>query len=591
MSQSWKRTHTCGDLRGQDAGKTVSLNGWVQSLRDHGGVLFLDLRDRFGSTQVVFDPENKALREEAAGLRSEDVVAVQGKVRARPAGTVNKEKSTGEIEVFASGLTILNRSQTPPFAIEEKSDTDINIRLKYRYLDLRRPSMNRNLVFRSQFYQAVRAHLAKQNFIEVETPVLTRATPEGARDYLVPSRVSPGTFYALPQSPQLFKQLLMVGGLDRYFQIAKCFRDEDLRADRQPEFTQIDLEMSFVDEEDVYREIEQLIAALMKACKGVEVKLPLRRMPYDEAMSRFGLDKPDLRFGLELKDISDLARKTDFGIFRSALDAGGVVKTIGVEKGSIFTRKDLDAFGEFVKGYGAKGLAYLKLDEKGVATGPVSKYAAPILDELKKLYPGADLFFFAADQLHIANAALGNLRNVLGDRLGLRDPKRYEFAWITTFPMFERDIATGKWIAARHPFTSLDDWSQIEPDKDPGKVRARAYDLVMNGTELGSGSIRIHNREKQMKLFNFLGITTEDAVERFGFLLDALEHGAPPHGGFAIGVDRFIQLLLGAEGIREVIAFPKTASASCLMTGAPSTVPAEQLAELRIRSLAPGKSQ
>ncbi len=589
MSQAWQRSHNCGELRSSHSGKEVTLSGWVESQRDHGGVLFVDLRDRFGTTQVVFRPEeNKSLHEQASSLRVQDVVSIQGKVLQRSAGTVNKERPTGEIEVVGSGLEILNRSKTPPFEITDSVDTDINIRLKHRYLDLRRPSMQRNLVYRSQFYQAVRSQLSSRGFIEVETPVLTRATPEGARDYLVPSRVNPGTFYALPQSPQLFKQLLMVSGLDRYFQIAKCFRDEDLRADRQPEFTQIDLELSFVDEEVVYLEIELLFAAIFKACKGIELKLPFPRMPYDEALRRYGLDKPDLRFGLELHDISGLAKETDFGVFKSALESAGVVKTLPVPKGSPFTRKDLDAFTEFVKGYGAKGLAYVRFDEKGVVSGSAAKFVTPIAERLRQLAPDADLFLFAADQSYIANAALGNLRNFVAERLGLRDPNRFVLTWVTDFPMFEKDLSTGKWIAARHPFTALNDWSLIEPSADPGRVRARAYDLVMNGSELGSGSIRIHQRERQEQLFSFLGISAQDAKDRFGFLLDALEYGAPPHGGFAIGVDRFVQLLLGTEGIREVIAFPKTASASCLMTGAPSIVPAEQLAELRIHTLKGG---
>jgi len=592
MKSGWKRTHTCGELCISHVGETIVLNGWVDSRRDHGGVLFVDLRDRFGLTQVVFRPDSeKTLHQEAVSLRLQDVISLEGTVSKRPEESINPQRPTGEIEVVASKLEILNRSRTTPFEITDKTDTDINVRLKYRYLDLRRSSMQRTLIARSRFYQIVRNHLTSQNFIEVETPILTRATPEGARDYLVPSRVNPGKFYALPQSPQLFKQLLMVSGLDRYFQIAKCFRDEDLRADRQPEFTQIDLEMSFVDEEDVYREVESLIAVILKEFKGVEISLPLRRISYSEAVSRFGLDKPDLRFGLELIDISDLAKETDFGIFRSALENGGIVKAIAVPKGSPFTRKDLDSFGEFVKEYGAKGLAYLRYDEKGKPSGPVSKFVSPISENLRKLSPESDLFLFVADQPHIANAALGNLRNILGSRLGLRDPSRIELCWVTEFPMFEKDLTTGQWIAARHPFTALDDWSLLDPGADPGKVRARAYDFVFNGCELGSGSIRIHRRDLQEKVFTFLGMDREEAQNRFGFLLNALDYGAPPHGGFAMGVDRFVQLLLGAEGIREVIAFPKTASGACLMTEAPSTVSAEQLAELRIQRLSPPKAK
>jgi aspartyl-tRNA synthetase len=583
----WKRSHFCGQLTAVDIGQEVTLMGWVQRRRDHGGLIFIDLRDREGIVQLALDPDrDPEAHSKADRVRGEYVVAIRGTVSPRPEGTINPKMKTGEVEVEVRELRILNTAKTPPFMIDDFGDVAENVRLKYRYLDLRRPSIQQNLMLRHQVAQTVRRYLADHGFLEVETPVLTKSTPEGARDYLVPSRVNAGNFYALPQSPQLFKQLLMVSGFDRYFQIVRCFRDEDLRADRQPEFTQIDCELSFVNRDDVLNVMEGLIATVFRDAIGFEVPLPVPRMTYAEALDRFGVDNPDLRFGLELRDISDLVGASAFKVFAEAVAAGGLVKALNAKGCAGFSRKELDDLTDFVKIYGAKGLAYVKVLEDGSWQSPIAKFFTAeeliALNSRLDAHPG-DLLLFAADSYRVANESLGRLRGHLGQKLGLAKKDDFRFVWVTDFPLLEWDEENRRHVAVHHPFTAPMDEDVPLLDRDPGKARAKAYDMVLNGSEIGGGSIRIHDRAIQSRMFDMMGIDLEEARMKFGFLLDALEFGAPPHGGIAFGLDRLVMILTGSESIRDVIAFPKTQKATCLMTEAPGVVDDKQLRELSIR--------
>lgn len=562
--------------------------GWVQRRRDHGGLIFIDLRDREGIAQLALDPDRDPDAHGKAELvRNEFVVAARGIVSPRPEGTVNSKMKTGEVEVEVRELRILNSAQTPPFMIDEFSEVAENIRLKHRYLDLRRGPLQRNLMLRHQVSKTVRRYLDDQGFIEVETPVLTKSTPEGARDYLVPSRVTPGTFFALPQSPQLFKQLLMVSGFDRYYQIVKCFRDEDLRADRQPEFTQIDCELSFVDRDQIISIMENMIAEVFQATLGVEISLPMTRISYTEAMARFGVDNPDLRFDLELVELSNLVKDSGFKVFAEVVKKGGIVKALNAKGCATFSRKEIDDLTEFAKIYGAKGLAYVKVQEDGSWQSPIAKFFTDKeiahIDQALKAEAG-DLLLFVADSFRVTNEALGRLRGHLGHKLGLANNDDYRFAWITDFPLLEWDGEARRHVAVHHPFTAPVEADMALLDGDPGSVRAQAYDLVLNGSEIGGGSIRIHDQEVQKKMFALLGIDAEEAEEKFGFLLSALEYGAPPHGGIAFGLDRLAMILTGSDSIRDVIAFPKTQKATCLLSGAPGQVDNKQLRELSIRS-------
>ncbi len=584
--EQMRRTHHCCSLTAADVGREVVLMGWVQRRRDHGGVIFVDLRDRYGITQVVFNPVvDDAVHRKAHVIRNEFVLGVSGRVEHRPEGMTNPNLATGEIEVMVTELRILNEATTPPFLVEDNVDVSENVRLAHRHIDLRRPAVLQNLLRRHQAAQTVRAYLNDLDFIETETPVLTRSTPEGARDYLVPSRVNPGMFYALPQSPQLFKQLLMISGFDRYYQIVKCFRDEDLRADRQPEFTQIDLEMSFVGEEDLMAVAEGMMKALFSGILNRELKTPFDRLTYAEAVGRYGLDKPDLRFDLELADISDIVADSGFKVFSQVVDKGGVVKALNAKGCIDFSRKEIDDLAELTAVYRAKGLAWIKVREDSWQS-PIAKFFTDAekaaLAERIDMAPG-DLVFFVADVPAVANEALGHLRNHLGQRLGLIDEGEYRFVWVTEFPLLEYDETEKRYQALHHPFTAPleEDYDRLE--SDPLAVRSRAYDLVLNGSEIGGGSIRIHQRELQEQVLSALGLAPEDYREKFGFLLSALESGAPPHGGIAFGFDRLVALLCGQRSIREVIAFPKTQKAACLLTGAPSAATKTQLDELSIR--------
>ena len=582
-----KRTHRCAELSKAQVGQTVTVMGWVQKSRNKGGVVFVDLRDRSGILQIIFE-ENKCgteIFEKAGKLRSEFVIAVTGQVCER-AGAVNKNLATGEIEVIAEQLRILSESETPPFHIEENSKTKEELRLKYRYLDLRRPDIQKNIMMRSRACAVIRNFLTEEGFLEIETPMLTKSTPEGARDYLVPSRVHPGSFYALPQSPQLFKQLLMVSGYDRYFQLARCFRDEDLRADRQPEFTQVDMELSFVDVDDVIDVNERLLARLFKEIIGVDVPLPIQRMTWQEAMDRFGSDKPDTRFGMELNDVTDVVRDCEFAVFKNAIADGGSVRGINAKGQGTLPRKKIDALVAFVKDYGAKGLAYIAIQPDGSIKSSFAKFMKD--EEMKALIaamqgePG-DLLLFAADKNKIVYASLGALRLELADKMGLLDKNQYNFLWVTEFPLLEWSDEENRFQAMHHPFTMPMEEDLQYIDTDPGRVRAKAYDIVLNGTEIGGGSVRIHQDDIQEKMFEALGFTKERAHEQFGFLLDAFKYGVPPHAGLAYGLDRLIMLMAKVDSIRDVIAFPKVKDASCLLTNAPDTVDEKQLEELGIR--------
>jgi len=584
---SMKRSHYCNDLGSANVGEDVILMGWVLRRRDHGGVIFIDLRDRRGLTQVVFNPErNPEVHAKAHGLRSEWVIAIRGKVTPRPEGMVNGKIKTGEIEILVDELRILNKSKTPPFPLDEEVEVSDQLRLTYRYIDLRRPQMAEALVLRHKACQAIRATLNDQEFLEIETPFLTRSTPEGARDYLVPSRVNPGRFYALPQSPQLFKQLLMVAGMDRYYQIVRCFRDEDLRADRQPEFTQIDMELSFITEEDMYTIAEAMMVTLFKATRGIDLVTPFPRMTYNEAMSRFGNDKPDIRFGFELTDLTEQVRTCGFQVFRTIADKGGMIKSINAKGCGEFSRKDLDDLTGYVGNFGAKGLAWVKVKEGGEWQSPIAKFFTEEeraqMSKTLDAAPG-DLLFFVADTPQVVHAALAELRLELARRLGLLKKDEFSFLWVTEFPLFEYDHEAKRHTAVHHPFTAPMEEDLQYLDSDPGKIRSRAYDLTLNGTEIGGGSIRIHQTEMQEKIFGLMGIDKEEAEDKFSFLLKALELGAPPHGGMAFGLDRLMMIVTGRDSIRDVIAFPKTQKASCPMTDAPSTVARKQLTELSLK--------
>jgi aspartyl-tRNA synthetase len=583
------RSHTCGQLRPEHSGQTVTLCGWVDSYRDHGGGLFIDLRDRYGKTQIVFAPESgPEVQELARSLRAEFVIAVTGKIALRPEGTVNPKIPTGAIELRAAKLQILNKSLTPPFQPGMKDLPGEDLRLKYRYIDLRRTEMQRTLILRHRMVKGMRDYFDEYDFVEVETPMLGRSTPEGARDYLVPSRVHPGHFYALPQSPQLYKQILMVAGFDRYVQVARCFRDEDLRADRQPEFTQLDVEMSFVDSEDVIGIIDGLVAKQAKEILGIDVKLPLPRMTYDEAMERYGHDAPDLRFDMELIDVTDLAREAEFRVFRAAADGGLRVRGINAKgAASRYSRKGIDELTESViHDFGAKGLVWFKVEEGRTLASPTAKNFSPellasIADRLSAS-PG-DLLLFVADTFEVTCKALYSLRKRFGEELRLYEPGQMNFSWVVEFPMFAFDAESQNWAAMHHPFTAPRPQDLEMLATDPGKCRAQAYDLVINGSEAGGGTIRIHDQAVQQQVFGLLGIQPEQARERFGFLLDALQFGAPPHGGIALGIDRWVMLFGGLDNIRDCIAFPKTQRAADLMTEAPGEVDAKQLRELSIK--------
>jgi aspartyl-tRNA synthetase len=588
------RTHKCGTLTKANVGETVVLNGWVQRRRDLGGVLFIDLRDRSGIMQIVFNPAfSGAALETADRCRNEYVIAVQGKVVERDSSTVNPNLPTGEIEVQVTEIEVFNGAKTPPFFIEDGVEVDESVRLKYRYLDLRRPEMQRTLLLRSKAAKVFRDFLDANDFVEVETPILTKSTPEGARDYLVPSRVHPGEFFALPQSPQIFKQLLMVGGLERYYQIARCFRDEDLRADRQPEFTQVDIETSFLSQDQLLTIMEELTAKLFKETIGYDVPTPFQRLPYSEAMNKYGSDKPDLRFGLELVDVSDVVAASGVKVFASVVAGGGMVKAINAKGCATWSRKELDDLTPFAARYGGKGLAYIVVKD-GEWKGPIVKFLSP--EEIAALTErlGAeegDVLLFSADKAKVVHDVLGNLRLKLGRDLGLINESEYRFAWVVDFPLLGWDEEDKRWVAEHHPFTRPHDADLPLFETDPGAIRAQAYDLVLNGYEVGGGSMRIYKRDVQEKMFAALGLTMEEAKEKFGFFLDAFDYGTPPHGGMAFGFDRLVMLLTGRTNLRETIAFPKTASASDLLTGAPSEVDGKQLQQLSIRVALPQKAE
>ena len=579
---NWRRSHHNGELTLADDGKEVCLMGWTQYRRDHGGLIFVDLRDRRGLTQIVFSPEiAPEAHRDAHVIRSEYVLAVKGRVRPRPAGMTNPNMPTGEVEVVILDWKLLNTAKTPPFPVEDREDAGENLRLQRRYIDLRRPRMVRNLEIRHKIIQAAHAYLNEAGFLEVETPILNKSTPEGARDYLVPSRLNLGEFYALPQSPQQFKQLLMMSGLDRYYQIARCFRDEDLRADRQPEFSQIDIEMSFVDEDMVMAMAEGLAAHIFKAALGLEISLPFPRMSYEQAMDEYGVDKPDTRFGMKLKNVTHCVAGSEFKLFATAK----LIKALRVPGAASLSRKEIDDLTEFVKIYGAQGLAWIKIHE-GEWQSPIAKFLSAqerqALTAELGLEPG-DIVFFQAAEPEVVNASLGNLRVRLGQQLGLISANSWNFLWVTDFPLFEFSEEEKRWVACHHPFTAAQDSSRDDVLSNPGAAKARAYDMVLNGNEVGGGSIRIHNPEDQFRMFEALGFSEESAYEQFGYFIQALDYGTPPHGGIAFGLDRLAMLLTGSASIRDVIAFPKTQKATCLLTNAPDAVSAKQLRELGLK--------
>jgi len=581
-----KRTHRATELDIQNVGEEAILNGWINGRRDHGGLIFIDLRDRSGLIQIVFSPEvNQEAFHLAEQVRNEYVVAAKGKVRRRPQETENPNLKTGRIEVYIDKMEVLSAARTPPFYIENDIDVDETLRLKYRYLDLRRPEMRDNLILRHRVIKIMRDFLDRNGFLEIETPMLTKSSPEGARDYLVPSRVHPGQFYALPQSPQIFKQLLMVAGMEKYFQIARCFRDEDLRADRQPEFTQLDMEMSFIDEEDIFTLVEELVQAIFSGGIDRQVNIPFPRISYNEAMTKYGSDKPDLRFGLEIQDITDIVKDVDFKVFSAAVQAGGVVRALNAKTCASFTRREIDDLGKMAVQNGARGMAWIVVAENELKS-PIAKFFSE--EKMQELLaaldaqPG-DLLLFAADQPEIVARVLGNLRLELGKRLNLMDENMLNFAWVVDFPLLEYDDEEKRFVAVHHPFTSpqVRDYELL--DTNPGEVKARAYDLILNGTEIGGGSIRIHRRDWQEKMFSLLNISPEEAEDKFGYLLEAFQYGTPPHGGIAFGIDRLLMIMAGRQSIRDVMAFPKTQSASCPMTEAPSGVSPKQLRELSLK--------
>ena len=590
-----KRSHRCAEVTKADIGSTVTLMGWVQKSRNKGGIVFVDLRDRSGIIQVIFENGeiDQEVFEKAGKLRSEFVIAVVGRVEAR-SGAVNANLATGEIEIRARELRILSEAQTPPFPIEEDSKTREEVRLKYRYLDLRRPDLQRNMILRSRVSTLVRQFLAEEGFLEIETPTLIKSTPEGARDYLVPSRVHPGSFYALPQSPQIFKQLLMCSGYDRYFQLARCYRDEDLRADRQPEFTQIDMELSFVDVDDVIDVNERMLAFLFKEVLNVEVPLPIQRMTWQEAMDRFGSDKPDIRFGMELTDVSEVVKDCDFAVFKGALENGGSVRGINAKGQGAMPRKKIDKLVEFAKGYGAKGLAYIAIGQDGTVKSSFAKFMKE--EEMNALIQAmegenGDLLLFAADKTKLVWDVLGALRLELAKQMELLDKNEFKFVWITEFPLLEWSEEENRFVAMHHPFTMPMEEDLPYIDSDPGRVRAKAYDIVLNGNEIGGGSVRIFQDDIQEKMFEVLGFTKEEAYKRFGFLLDAFKYGVPPHAGLAYGLDRLVMLMAKEDSIRDVIAFPKVKDASCLMSEAPDVVDPKQLEELGIAVVAKSEQE
>jgi aspartyl-tRNA synthetase len=587
-----KRTNTCGDLNAAFDGKNVILSGWVDGKRDHGGLLFIDLKDRYGITQTTFDPQARPdLYNAAREVKPQSVISIRGSVRKRPEGAINRERKTGEIEVVAEEIEVLNMSETPPFEIIDACEASEDLRMKYRYLDLRRDVLREKIIFRHRVCQAMRKYLSGQNFLEIETPTLIKSTPEGARDYLVPSRKFPGRFFALPQSPQIYKQLLMVAGMDRYFQIARCYRDEDIRADRQPEFTQLDIEMSFVEVDDVIAMNEGLIKFLMKDLLNIDVKTPIRRISYDESIAKYGVDAPEIRFNMHLIDVSDICSQAEFKVFREIVASGGVVKGINVKGAGAYSRKQIDELAAYVAEYGAKGLVWFKVESEGGALAlksPTAKFFNA--EQQKKMIERAgaeanDLLLFVADKPLVACTAVGKLRVHLGRQLNLIPKGSFEFCWITDFPMFDLD-EDGKLIARHHPFTSPNEETVQYLETDPNKVYAKAYDIVMNGVEIGGGSVRINTPQLQERVFKAIGISHEVAMEKFGYLIEALKYGAPPHGGIAYGLDRFVALLTGIDRIRDVIAFPKTTTAQDLLSGAPSVVDEKQLSELKLKTLA-----